>query len=475
MPQHIFICADHGLALIYFLKSDVLSTLLEADLEVVLLTDDALVEGVQQRFGRDRLTIEGLRLPRANAYANQNAAELQWWGNFLRRVGTSNRINTQAMDSYVQQVSVEAGRKRRLLMPLARAILSLLRRSQRARQALVNVQKRYNPMLYADLLDRYQPQLVVASTYGWRQDRYLLREAEARGTKIAAVIVGWDNPSSYGLPAARIDEVTCWSEIQKDELTLGGPWHADRVSIGGIPSYDGYFRHEWLMPRDEYFRLHGLSPERKLLSYAASFVSFAPNFRNVETLALLVASNDLVAPTQLLIRLHPNHFMDNPLYAREREKIHQLAQELPYVHVVEPVPLGGSLSYYSGEDMPEKSSMMAYSDVFLTVYSTMVVECGIHDRPIVSVCLDTPGGWNTPQKFSLPLSQIGDWPTHSRFRASGGGRVALDESQLIEAINRYLQDPAADLEHLRSFIRQECTYTDGSAGKRSGEWLASLL
>jgi hypothetical protein len=93
----------------------------------------------------------------------------------------------------------------------------------------------------------------------------------------------------------------------------------------------------------------------------------------------------------------------------------------------------------------------------------------------VSVCLDTPGGWNTPQKYSLPLSQIGDWPTHSRFRASGGGRVALNESQLKEAINRYLQDPAVDLERLRTFIRLECTYTDGSAGKRSGEWLASLL
>jgi hypothetical protein len=53
--------------------------------------------------------------------------------------------------------------------------------------------------------------------------------------------------------------------------------------------------------------------------------------------------------------------------------------------------------------------------------------------------------------------------------------VALNESQLKEAINRYLQDPAVDLERLRTFIRLECTYTDGSAGKRSGEWLASLL
>jgi hypothetical protein len=95
---------------------------------------------------------------------------------------------------------------------------------------------------------------------------------------------------------------------------------------------------------------------------------------------------------------------------------------LPHVHVVEPVPLGGSLGYYSGEDMPEKTSMMAHSDVFLTVYSTMVVEAAIHDRPIVSVCMDAPGGWNWPRKFSLPLSQIGNWPTHDRFRVAGAGR-----------------------------------------------------
>ena len=45
------------------------------------------------------------------------------------------------------------------------------------------------------------------------------------------------------------------------------------------------------------------------------------------------------------------------------------------------VRLGAGLAHYSGEDMPEKASMMAWSDVFLTVYSTMVVETAIHDRP----------------------------------------------------------------------------------------------
>lgn len=476
MDKHtLFISADHGLAIVYFLQSEVVPTLLNAGHRVVLLTDDALKESLAERFDQPNLVIEGLRLGDANAYAAKHAPETQWWLNFFRRVGSSNQINTEAMDSYVRQVAVEEGWRRRIFMPAAHLMLAVLRRSKTARKKLVDLQMGFSPNLYADLFDQYQPKLVVASTPGWRMDRYLLREAARRGVNTAAVVVGWDNPSSYSIPGSRVNWINCWSEIQKQELVRGSDWQEKRVHIGGIPSYDGYFRGEWLVPRDEYFRMHHLDPERKLLSYAASFVSFAPNYRNVEALARLVASDSLSKPSQLLVRLHPNHFMNVHLYAEERKKIHALAQELPNVHVVEPVPLGGSLGYYSGEDMPEKASMMAHSDVFLTVYSTMVVEAAVHERPIVSLCLDTPGGWNWPRKFSLPLTKIGEWPTHSRFRQAKAGKVAYDEAGLKEAVEFYLQNPDADLEARRAFIRQECTFTDGNSGKRSGDFLLSLV
>jgi CDP-glycerol glycerophosphotransferase (TagB/SpsB family) len=167
--------------------------------------------------------------------------------------------------------------------------------------------------------------------------------------------------------------------------------------------------------------------------------------------------------------------MDVHLFQQERQRILQLADGLEHVHVVEPVALGGSLGHYSGEDMEEKASMLAHSDVFLTVYSTMVVEAAVHERPIISLCLDTPGGWNTPRKYSLPLSEIGGWPTHQRFRQSGAGRVALSEAELEHAVNFYLEHPKADLDAIRRFIEQEITYTDGTSGKRTGAYLASLV
>ncbi len=474
MTKRVFISADHGLAIVYFLQSDVVPTLLDAGLEVVLLTDDGLREQISQRFGRPGLTVEGLRFQQARQYFEGNSHTLQYWLHFLRWMGGSRRINTNAMDGHLRQMDYESSTKAKRLMPLIRGLTWGLRRSRWMRQGLVGAQMRFSPDLYGDLLDQYQPSLVVASTPGWRLDRYLLRQAGQRGVRTAAAIIGWDNPSSYRLPGARVDYATCWSEIQKRELVLGSDWAPERVHVGGIPTYDGYFRKEWVIPREEYFRLHGLDPQRKLISYACSFVTFSPNFRNMETLARLVSEDALAQPSQLLIRLHPNHFMPGSLYEQEAQRVRQMIAPMPHVHLVEPVALGGELGYYSGEDMPEKASMMAHSDVFTTVYSTMVVETAIHDRPIVSVCLDTPGGWNTSGKFSLALTEIAEWPTHQRFREAQAGRVAFDEGQLRAALDAYLRDPQLDGAERRKFVQDEVTYTDGSAGKRTGAYLAKL-
>jgi CDP-glycerol glycerophosphotransferase (TagB/SpsB family) len=473
MAKRIFISADHGLAIIYFLQSEVISTLLDAGVEVVVFTDDALMGKVRERFGKTGLTVEGLRLAAARKYEQQHFPSIQWWLHFLRRAGASNRINLEAVNGFIRQVEDEAHTKRRILFPLMKIFIALMRRSSTLRKWVTKAQNGFDPEIYKDLFEKYNPDLVVAATPGWRLDRYLLREAAGRGIKNASVIVGWDNSSSYSLPGAQVDWATCWSEIQKDEMVKGADWDPERVNIGGIPAYDGYIRGKWLVPKDEYFQLHGLDPDRKLISYASSFVSFSPNLQNIETLARMVASDRLTKPSQLLIRLHPTHFLDVPRYRGEREKIQALAAELENVHVVEPVSLGGEMGHYSGEDNPEKSSMMAYSDVMVTVYSTMVVEASVHGTPVVSLCIDAPKGW--PDKFTLPLSKIGGWPTHQRYRDSMAGREATDEAALKKALNHYLENPEADQAARNAFLERECTYLDGSAGRRTAQFLLSLL
>jgi hypothetical protein len=479
VSKRVFISADHGTAIIYFLQSDVVPALLDAGVEVIVLTDDETKDRMAERFGRQRLTFEGLRLEDAAAYARRFVPRLQWLLAYLRRVGGSWRINTAAMDSHVWEVWAENSWRFRLAIWLpAAALILILRTFLLARRWLVRAQSRFvpRPRLYDDLFEKHQPDLVVASTAGWRLDRYLVREAAQRGIPTMAAIVGWDNPSSYAVPGASFRWATCWSEAQRRELVLGADWELAQVHIGGIPSYDGYLRSAWVISREEYFRLHSLDPDRKLISYASSFVHFAPNYPNIEALARLIEADMLTDPAQLLIRLHPSHFQERPrIFGEERRRIEALASQHRNVHVVTPVPLGGSLGYYGGEDMDEKASMMAHSNVVVTVYSTMLVETAVHDTPMIAAVIDTPGGWNVRRKYSLSLKDIGNWPTHKRFRDAKAGRIAASQQELKDLVNRYLADPELDSQERRRFVEQEITFVDGTAGRRTAAFVLQAL
>jgi hypothetical protein len=472
MSKRIIISADHGLAVIYFLQSDVVSTLIEGGYEVVLLTDDDLVGKVNDRFSRPGLIVEGLRLEQLKTYEKEIKPSIQWWFHFLRRAGASNRINLEAVDGFINQVKDDAHSRRKILFPIMRVFIAFMRRSLILRKIIFRLQNLFTPGVYSDLFERYQPALVVAATPGWRLDRYLLREAAEKGITTASVIVGWDNTSSYSLPGAPVDRVNCWSTIQREELIRGADWKSGKIHIGGIPSYDGYIDKKWLISRRDYYQQHGLDPSRKLISYASSFVTFSPNLQNVEALVYLVASGELEVPSQLLIRLHPTHFLDMSEYINERERIRSIANATEHIRLVEPVSLGGGMGHYSGEDMMEKSSMMAYSDVMVTVYSTMVVEALMHGTPVISLCIDSKEGW--PGKFTLPLSKIGGWPTHQRFRDSQAGREATNLGSLKTSLNFYLENPNADLDARREFLQKECTYLDGTAGIHTAKYLGSL-
>ena len=470
----VMISADHGLAIVYFLQTDVVKTMLEQGIKVVILTDDGVTDKVREKFGQENLFVEGLRLDKAKRYFNSVDYRQQYWTHFLRWMGGSDKVNTTAIDCHLRQMQHETSRSGKLIMPLIKHKVRKLRRSVDERKKLVKSQMKWVSDIYGDLFEKYDPDLVIASTAGWRLDRYLLREAAARGVETCLAVIGWDNPSSYRLPGAPMQWANCWSGEQKRELVDGADWLPERVNIGGIPTYDGYFRKTWRMSREEYFKLHDLDPNRKLLSFACSFITFSPNYQDIEALVKLVSEDQLAEPCQLIIRLHPNHFVKGSLFETETEKIRALIKDKPYVHLIEPVALGGDLGFYSGEDMPEKDSMMAWSDVFLTVYSTMVVETAIHDRPIVAVCIDAPGGWNKPEKFCLSLSEIGEWPTHERYRNAKAGRVVYNIDELRDTLNLYLTHPETDHEERVKFIQDECTFTDGTAGVHTGMYFADL-
>jgi len=129
---------------------------------------------------------------------------------------------------------------------------------------------------------------------------------------------------------------------------------------------------------------------------------------------------------------------------------------------------------YSGEDFEEKASMLANSDIVISIYSTMVLEAALHDKPVVSACIDTPVGW--PNNFWIPLSEIPGWPTAARVVKCNASRTAYTPEELTGILNMYLKDPQLDAAGRRKFIEQELTYIKvGEAVDKTAGQLVSIL
>jgi CDP-glycerol glycerophosphotransferase (TagB/SpsB family) len=216
-----------------------------------------------------------------------------------------------------------------------------------------------------------------------------------------------------------------------------------------------------------------LDPDKKLVAFAATGLNFSPNSHMIQALAELVGNQQLGQPCQLLIRLHPNHFKNVPRYKREAEAIYELARHYPHIRIVEPREMPGDLERYAGEDYPEKASMMAHCDVLVTLYSTMVVEVAIQDKPVVNACLPTDEGYG--EDFWVPILEVPTFPTSKRVNASGAGRLVRSKDELQQALSAYLLDPTLDSGQRHQFLLQELTYLNGEATDQTAKFLLGLV
>jgi len=471
----ILLAIDHGLTLSYFLYTDLANQWLEKDIRLVFLVQEDLVPWFRKEFaGKDNLIFDTVREAQAEQYRRLYLPGLQGLMEYMRKSSASRRIPLTYVDTHRQRTEFAAQGRWKYYLRVSRPAIGLLRSSSLARKVFRWMQSAlFTPAIYEDLLDQYQPDLLISGTAGWKIDRYLLREAKRRGIKTAMVIIGWDNPSAHGLQGANVDYANVWSDVHRWELSAGLDWPIKNIHVGGMPLYDNYINKKWLMPRQTYFAMHNLDPQMKLIVYVATALSISPNLHIVELLVDIVRQQKLAMPVQLLIRLHPNHFKSTPHYEQEREAIYLVAGQCPDVCVAAPTALAGGAPKYSGTDFQEKASMLAYCDILVSIYSTMVLEAALHDKPIVSACIDTPEGW--PGHFWIPLSQVPAWPTASRVNRAGASTTVFTPAQLIDALNAYLIQPSLHAEGRAQFAKQELTFLNGESTRETGDYILSLL
>jgi hypothetical protein len=476
----VFIAIDQGMAARFFLRTDVLRTLIAAGVRVV-----ALVPNPDEPYLVEELEGQGVQLERLRAAREVVLRSRPWWlVHNLRTFALGHPQRSPAFLDYYRGFRTQVARQRPVVARLFDAALWPLWRSRLMRRALRAVETRlFTPALHAEAFDRYRPDLVVTNSAGWFLPHALiLREASKRGVRTAAVVSAWDNPTNKGYRGADPDHVVAWSQRMADQLVLHHDMRRERIVIGGVPHFDHYLRRDGLPTRAQLFSELGLDPGRRLVLFATrSPGSYLHNPRVAEALAEAVSEDRLGQPAQLVVRLHPVSF--RPGYELPLEQYRKLADRHPHVHLDVPTVLSQRLR----TDMPASESirlgaLIKHCDVLINVFSTTALEALLVDRPVVMVAPDAHRGEDgngdgdgaTEQPPAGPRA-FADYEHTRELVESGAARVACSMPELVELVAEYLAHPDRDRPQRLEAAARECGPLDGRSGQRVAEHLLRFV
>jgi CDP-glycerol glycerophosphotransferase (TagB/SpsB family) len=472
----VFLVVPHGFSARSLLRTEILPTLRTAGCRVVILTPN-----FDEPYMRAEFDDEGIRLAPLRSGADAARGSRVWWLLYhLRRYTLARAWESRAFMERYASLQTRL-RRRRFLLPRCIALaVAALWRLRALRGLLLWLEMRlFAPGLHRDVFDAYPPDLVVTTSPGWfLSDAVVLREARRRGVPSAAVVLGWDNPTSKGYRGADPDRILVWSERMAEQVASRHDFPRDRIVVAGVPQLDVYSRPNGLPSRAELFRQLDLDDERRLIVFATSSPgAYRHSLHVAESLARAIAGDELPAPAQLVVRIHPINF--RPDYRTSLTEFEALRERYPHVHLDVPEVRSQRLRC----DVPRSDNMrlaglIRSCDVLVNVFSTTALEACLADRPVVMV---GPHAHLAPGE--PPDEGPAEHPRPRRFDAyehmssvirDGAVDVAGSMPELISLVRDCLAQPSARAAARRRVARRECGPCDGQAGVRIGRVLLEL-
>jgi len=293
--------------------------------------------------------------------------------------------------------------------------------------------------------------------------------ARAMGIPTVAFVFSWDHLTTKGRIAAPFDHYLVWSRHMGSELMRYYPEiAAERVHIVGTPQFDPYADRSLLWPREEFCRRIGADPARKLLCYSGGDLATCPEDpKHLEALTADVRSGRIRGNPEVLLRPVP---VDNGRrYDRVCERYPEIRRLQPqWIHVE---PGNWTRVLPTAEDVQFLANLTHHVDVNLNLGSTMTLDFGLHDKPVVNVAFDC----SDPPVFGMPV-----WDYYYNYEhlrpivELGTTRIARTREQLAEHVNAYLENPALDRQGRRRLVEMQVDVPPGESSRRIAAVLEQL-
>ncbi len=322
------------------------------------------------------------------------------------------------------------------------------------------VKRHHEVNAYKRLFEKTKPSVVFSGCQRPSNVLPAIIAAKELGIPTATFIVSWDNLSSKGRIVAPYDHFLVWSENMRRELLLYFP-HVknENIHVVVIPQFDPYNDPALMWDRKDFFERIGGDPERPLICFSGGDVGTCPEDQeHVRILLEGIRSDTIRHNPQVLVR--PSPVDEGKRYDTVRRDFPELIYQQPkWTH-----SKAGDWSRVtpSAEEIQFLTNLVHYSDMNVNLGSTMTLDFGLHDKPVVNVAFDVAD----PPLFGMPVYDY--YYRYEHFLPVvefGASKIARSADQLPGFINAYLDDPALDREGRRKLVDLHVNVPPGQSSK----------
>jgi hypothetical protein len=313
------------------------------------------------------------------------------------------------------------------------------------------------PAAYARLFDTYQPSLVVSGDPLRPGDANLIAAARQRGVPSLGSVRSWDNIQKH--LRTRPDGLTVWNARNAQEAVEVDRYRRTQVTQVGAPQLDAYFRTPAPSMSDaNHHRANlGLDKRKKTLLLAtSSFTYDSDQTYLVDMLVDAIRDGEIRHPLQIVLRLHPDDRVGRYLKYRCAPEV---ILDIPDRYLA---TLGWTMT---PADLERMAALVRAADVMVNFATTVTLEAAIVDTPTLLVAF-SPIDPDEMQRYVVGLH----FKMHYKALVERDlVPIAWNRDQLVNWVNRYLDDAGLYREQRARIVSEWVQFTDGLSGQRLGD------
>jgi hypothetical protein len=295
-------------------------------------------------------------------------------------------------------------------------------------------------------------------------DMELSKEAKKRGLFRVGLVNSWDNVSSRGLCLGLPDKIIAHNNYVKEHLRQYHDFKEENIYVSGVPQFDLYFKGEF-SSRPKFLKQARIPQNKRFILFCpAGERFFKTEWQTVKIIEEAIKQGQLPRDLHILVRNNP--VID--IYLGELKESENITIEYPGKKFS-----GGKMNDWEFEqdDIQHLADSLYHAAIYVGCASTMVIDISSFNRPLIGVNFD---GWE-----KLGFYEGIKWTfTTTHFKTiveTGGITLVHNPPELINWLNKYLEDPRLNYQNRQKIIFEQNGETDGLAGERIGHYILKCL